>query len=205
MTYRKIIILALIAVSAVVKNPLTSRADVAVGSEAPTITVKDSTGNDVNVKNYRGKTVVLEWFNPNCPFVKKFYSKGAMQATQERETGKGIVWLTVSSSAVGKSGYLTPELAESTRKELNMKSTALLLDTTGELGKAFGARTTPHMFVIDKEGKVAYAGAIDSISSTSSSDVQEATNYVVAAADALAAGKPVDPSVTEPYGCAVKY
>jgi len=177
----------------------------AVGSAAPNFTVKDSSGKDVSLTDFKGKTVVLEWFNQNCPFVKKFYSKGDMQRFQDTTTSQGVVWLTITSSAEGKNGYLDASTAPEVREELAMKSTALLLDSSGAVGKLYGARTTPHTFVVDPKGTLVYAGAIDSEPSTSSSDIATATNYVLGAVDAIKAGKAVDPSSTEPYGCSVKY
>lgn len=175
------------------------------GAVAPEFTAKDSTGADVSLKDLKGKIVVLEWFNPNCPFVKKFYSNGDMQRFQKEAAAKGVVWLTVSSSASGKSGHLNQETAAKTKEELSMNSKALVLDADGTIGKAYGARTTPHLFVVDATGKIAYAGAIDSTPSTDSSDIAGATNYVTSAIDALIAGKPVQTASTEPYGCSVKY
>jgi len=186
--------------------PLSSaKADATVGSAAPNFSGKDSMGKEVALQGLKGKIVVLEWFNPGCPFVKKFYKNGDMQKLQQELAAQGVVWLTVSSSAPGKSGHLTAEAAETTRRETGMKSAALILDETGTIGKAYGARTTPHMFVIGADGILAYAGAIDSESSTSASDIAGATNYVVGAVNALKEGKPVEPSSTEPYGCSVKY
>ena len=191
---------------AVLAVPLTGRTQQAtVGSAAPDFTVTDSTGKEVSLHDFKGKIVVLEWFNPNCPFIKKFYSKGDMQRFQEQTTSQGVVCLTVSSSAEGKSGYLTKESATSTRQDLNMKSTALLLDGSGNVGKLYGARTTPHLFVVDSFGTLSYTGAIDSSPSADSDDVAGATNYVLGAIEALKAGKPVTPPSTEPYGCSVKY
>ena len=175
------------------------------GAVAPEFTAKDSSGADVSLKDLKGKIVVLEWFNPNCPFVKKFYSNGDMQRFQKEAAAKGVVWLTVSSSAPGKNGHLTQETAAKTKEELSINSKALLLDTDGSIGKAYGARTTPHLFVVDAGGKIAYAGAIDSTPSTDASDISGATNYVSRAIDALIAGKPVETASTEPYGCSVKY
>lgn len=191
--------------SAVVTAPHSAVAQAVVGAPAPQFTVKDSTGKEISLSSFKGKVVVLEWFNPGCPFVKKFYRNGDMQRFQQDLGAKGVVWLTIDSSAPGKSGHLTADQAETTRTDLGMKSSALLLDESGTVGKSYGARTTPHMFVISAEGKVAYAGAIDSESSTDSDDIAKATNYVVAAVDSLLAHKPVEVSSTEPYGCSVKY
>jgi peroxiredoxin len=201
----KSIFALVLAATTLLARPHSALCQVGVGSAAPEFTAKDSTGKDVSLSAFKGKIVVLEWFNPNCPFVKKFYKNGDMQKFQETSATKGVVWLTVNSSASGRSGHLSPQEAEETRKELNMKSTALILDEDGKVGKAFGARTTPHMYIVGTDGKIAYAGAIDSEASTSSDDIAGATNYVTAAVDGLVGGKPVEVSSTEPYGCSVKY
>lgn len=199
-------IFALVVVATTLLAPLhAAQCEVGVGAVAPEFIAKDSTGKDVSLSNFKGKIVVLEWFNPNCPFVNKFYKNGTMQKFQETLATKGVVWLTVNSSSSGRSGHLSPEEGEETRKELGMKSSALILDEDGKVGKAFGARTTPQMYIVGPDGKIAYAGAIDSEASTSSDDIAGATNYVLEATDALLAGKPVQVTSTEPYGCSVKY
>lgn len=195
----------LVILSAVIAAPHTARSEAVVGGPAPQFTAKDSTGKEISLNAYKGKVLVLEWFNPNCPFVKKFYKNGDMQKTQQDLVAKGVIWLTVSSSAPGKSGHLTAEQAETIRTDLGLKSSALVLDETGAVGKAYGARTTPHTFVIAADGTLAYAGAIDSESSTDSDDIAGAKNYVVAAVTNLLANKAVETSSTEPYGCSVKY
>lgn len=176
-----------------------------VGATAPNFTLKNAKGEEVSLKNFIGKTVVLEWFNPGCPFVKKFYSNGDMPRFQKSLIEKGGVWLTISSSAEGRQGHISQEDAEKTAQEHSMQSTALLLDSDGSVGKMYGARTTPHMFVIDPKGALAYAGAIDNVPSTRASDIASATNHVLAAVDAIASGKTPTPADTEPYGCSVKY
>lgn len=196
---------SLFTLCAVAAAPQTALSEAVVGNEAPQFTAKDSTGKDISLNSFKGKVVVLESFNPNCPFVKKFYKNGDMQRFQQELGAKGVVWLTVSSSAPGKNGHLTAEQAESARVNLGMKSSALVLDESGTIGKAYGARTTPHTFVIATDGKLAYAGAIDSENSTDADDIAKAKNYVVEAANNLLANKPVEVSSTEPYGCSVKY
>jgi peroxiredoxin len=176
-----------------------------VGEAAPQFTLKNAKGTDVSLKSFAGSTVVLEWFNPGCPFVKKFYANGDMQKFQKEARNKGVIWLTINSNAAGKQGHIAQQDADDTMRDLTMQSNELLLDPTGAVGKSYGARTTPHMFVIDSKGNVAYAGAIDSTPSTRSSDIASSTNYVLAAIDALAANKPISVSDTEPYGCSVKY
>jgi peroxiredoxin len=196
---------SLFALCAVATAPQMALSEGIIGNQAPQFTAKDSTGKEISLNSFKGKVVVLEWFNPNCPFVKKFYKNGDMQRFQQDLGAKGVVWLTISSSAPGKSGHLTAEQAEVTRVDLGMKSSALVLDESGTIGKAYGARTTPHTFVIAADGKLAYAGAIDSESSTDADDIPKAKNYVIDAATNLLANKPVEVSSTEPYGCAVKY
>lgn len=196
---------SLLVLCALASAPHVALSEAIVGKPAPEFTAKDSTGKDVSLNSFKGKVVVLEWFNPNCPFVKKFYKNGDMQKIQQDLGAKGVVWLTVSSSAPGKNGHLTAEQAETTRVDLGMKSSALVLDESGTIGKAYGARTTPHTFVIAANGTLAYAGAIDSESSTDSDDIAKAKNYVVEASNNLLANKAVETSSTEPYGCSVKY
>ena len=176
-----------------------------VGSAAPDFSVTDSKGKTQSVSQYKGKTVVLEWFNPECPFVKKHYGSGNMQKLQEEFTGKDVVWLTIDSSAPGKQGHLTAEEANQIITKLKMKSTALVLDADGKTGQTYGAKNTPHMFVINPEGKIVYEGAIDSRNSTNAADIPSATNYVKVALEESLAGKSVSNAITQPYGCSVKY
>jgi peroxiredoxin len=176
-----------------------------VGASAPDFTLKNAQGAEVSLKSFAGKTVVLEWFNPGCPFVKKFYTNGDMQRFQRESIAKGVAWLTINSSAEGKQGHLTSAEALDVITELGLASTALLLDPNGTVGTLYGARTTPHMFVINPQGTLVYAGAVDSVPSTRSNDIASATNYVLTAIDAINAGKTPEPSDTEPYGCGVKY
>jgi len=177
----------------------------AVGTNAPDFSVTDSKGKTQSVSQYKGKYVVLEWFNPECPFVKKHYGSGNMQRLQEEFTAKDIVWLTIDSSASGKQGHLTGEEANQKITELKMKSTALVLDADGNAGQTYGAKTTPHMFVINPEGKIVYEGAIDSRNSTNAADIPSATNYVKVALEESLGGKPVSTAITRSYGCSVKY
>ena len=177
----------------------------AVGSAAPDFSATDSKGKTHSLSQYKGKYVVLEWFNPECPFVKKHYGTGNMQKLQEEYTGKGVVWLSVDSSAPGTEGNLTPEQAEKKMTEWKTKSTALLLDQDGKVGRTYGAKNTPHMFVINPEGKIVYEGAIDSKATPNPADIASSTNYVKVALDESMAGKPVTTAQTKPYGCSVKY
>src|ERR1700676_4388229 len=149
-----------------------------VGSSAPDFSLTDAKGGTHSVSQYKGKYVVLEWFNPECPFVKKHYGSGNMQKLQEEFTGKGVVWLTIDSNAPGLEGNLTPEQANAKIAEWKTHSTALLLDPEGKAGQAYGAKNTPHMFVINPEGKVIYEGAIDSKATPNPADIASSTNYV---------------------------
>jgi peroxiredoxin len=176
-----------------------------VGDPAPAFSLVDTNGRQHALGDFKGKIVVLEWFNHDCPFVKKHYDSGNMPGLQSRYTGKDVVWLSINSSAPGKQGNYPPEKANELSSEKKSAATYVLLDPEGTVGRLYGAKTTPHMYVIDGAGVLRYEGAIDSVSSTDKDDIAGATNYVAAAVDALKAGKPVDPSVTQAYGCAVKY
>jgi peroxiredoxin len=175
------------------------------GEAAPEFTLTDSKGTSHKLSDFRGKFVVLEWLNHECPFVKKHYSSGNMQKLQQEYTAKGVVWLSIISSAPGKQGHRTGPQAEADTKDKNAAPTAVLLDPSGEVGKKYDAKTTPEMFVLDKEGKILYAGAIDSIKSTDSADIAKAENHVRQALNAALAGQPVPTPKTKPYGCSVKY
>jgi len=176
-----------------------------VGSTAPDISVTDSKGKTHRLSQYKGKHVVLEWFNPDCPYVKKHYGSGNMQKLQQEFTGKGVVWLTIDSSAPGLEGNLTAEQANQKIAESKMHSTALLLDGDGKAGRTYAAKNTPHMFVINADGKIIYEGAIDSKATSNPADIASSTNYVKAALDESLAGKTVTTPSSRPYGCSVKY
>ncbi|MEM8868179.1 MAG: redoxin domain-containing protein [Verrucomicrobiota bacterium] len=175
------------------------------GAKAPDFTLNDTTGTMHNLSDFKGKYVVLEWTNHQCPFVKKFYSQGDMQSLQKEMTGDGVVWLQIVSSAEGKQGYVTAEAGESLRSANGHNSTAMLLDPSGEVGKTYSAKTTPHMFLIDPDGTLIYQGAIDSKKSTKAADIAGATNYVKAAYTSAKVGEPIEKPSTPPYGCSVKY
>ena len=176
-----------------------------VGSAAPDFSLQDSKGKTQSVSQYKGKYVVLEWFNPDCPFVKKHYGSGNMQKLQEEFTAKGVVWLSIDSSAPGLEGYLTAEQANAKMAEWKTKQTAFVFDPDGKAGRSYGAKTTPHMFVINPEGKIVYEGAIDSKPTPNPADLASSTNYVKVALDESLAGKTVSNANTKPYGCSVKY
>jgi glutathione peroxidase-family protein len=177
----------------------------AQASPAPKFTLADLNGAPISLDDYRGKLVVLEWTNHECPFVKKFYSVGKMQELQEYVTKAGGIWLTINSSAPGKQGALTPAEALALTKDQKSRSSHFLLDPTGQVGRSYQAKTTPHMFLIDKNGEIAYSGAIDDTASTDSSDISGSKNHIKTAFDEINSGKPVSLAATAPYGCSVKY
>lgn len=177
----------------------------AVGQPAPDFTLPDGSGATHSLSDYKGKTVVLEWFNPGCPFVKKHYGSGNMQNLQKQATDDGVVWLSICSSAPGKQGYMEGKDAVSTGQQLGMHSTALLLDPEGKVGRMYEARTTPEMYVINKDGVLVYKGAIDDQPTPDPASLQGAKNYVAATLEAVKSGKPVSPAETKSYGCSVKY
>lgn len=180
-------------------------ASATVGQPAPAFTATDSQGRTHNLADFRGRTVVLEWTNADCPFVQKFYSVGEMQKLQAEARQQGVVWLTVNSGAPGKQGHVTPAEANAKMKAQGFNSTAYLPDPDGSIGRAYGARTTPHMFVIDPKGTLVFAGGIDNIPTANPADIGKAQNFVRAALADLAAGRPVATPTARPYGCSVKY
>src|SRR2546423_3206587 len=177
----------------------------AVGTNAPDFSLTDSKGKTQSVSQYKGKYVVLEWFNPECPFVKKHYGTGNMQKLQEEYTSKGVVWLTIDSNAPGSEGNLSADAANKVMTGWKTRQTALLLDPEGKVGRAYGAKNTPNMVGINPEGKIVYEGAIDSKATPNPADIPNSTNYVKVALDESLEGKPVTTSTTKPYGCSVKY
>ncbi|MDQ8188199.1 thioredoxin family protein [Pelagicoccus sp. SDUM812002] len=181
----------------------TSAAD--VGKSAPQFTLTDIDGQTHRLSDFAGKIVVLEWTNYGCPFVKKHYNSGNMQALQDKAKGEEVVWLSICSSAPGTQGHMSASEWQAATTEKGVKSSAVLIDESGEVGRLYGAKVTPHMFVIDADGTLVYDGAIDSIPSGRVSDIEKADNYVMAALDAVMAGKPVAVSKAKPYGCGIKY
>lgn len=176
-----------------------------IGKPAPAFTAKDTKGQEHSLSDFKGKVVVLEWLNFDCPFVKKYYSSENMQKLQADSTGKDVVWLTVNSSAEGKGGYLEPsKLGEKCTAE-GSKATAVLVDADGTVGKAYGAKVTPHMMIIAKDGTLAYSGAIDSKPTTDAADIESADPLFANALNAVLDGKEVTNAKNEPYGCGVKY
>lgn len=197
--------LLLIALASLIAPGLQAAGSPSVGSAAPGFSLPGAKGDTHSLAQYKGKYVVLEWFNPGCPFVKKHYESGNMQKLQQEFTGKNVVWLTIDSSAAGQQGSLSPAEAQKQMADWKMHSTALLLDPTGKVGHEYGATNTPDMYIINPEGKLIYKGAIDSKASTYQADIAGATNYVKAALDEAMAGKAVTTPSSRPYGCSVKY
>jgi len=178
---------------------------VSVGTAAPDFTLPDSNGKSHSLSEYKGKTVVLEWNNPGCPFVQKHYSSGNIPKQQADATGAGVVWLTINSGADGKQGHMDGAGANAFVAQFNAKPSAYLFDGDGKVGHAYGAKTTPHMYIIDGGGMLRYMGGIDSIASSDKEDLAKATQYVPQALAELKAGKAVSVATSQPYGCGVKY
>jgi hypothetical protein len=176
-----------------------------VGQPAPAFTATDTNGKTVSLADYKGKHVVLEWVNPGCPYVRKHYDSANMPGTQKDAAGQGVVWLAVNSTHTGAYDYMPPAKLAGWMKDKGGVPTATLMDADGKVGRAYGARTTPHMYLIDPNGKLVYAGAIDSKATSNPADVKTATNYVRQAIGEAVAGKPVSTPVTQAYGCSVKY
>ena len=187
--------------------PLTTAAYAApeIGKPAPEFMGNDVNDEHVMLSALKGKTVVLEWTNPDCPFVHKQYDSGNMQAVQKAATTDGVVWITINSSAQGKEGNYSAAELKKIYADKKSNFSHLLIDQSGEIGQLYGAKTTPHMYVIDKEGTLVYEGAIDDKSGTDVAEVKTAKNYVTAALADLKAGKPVGINMSKPYGCGVKY
>ena len=176
-----------------------------VGTAAPDFSLTDASGKTHSLDEYKGKYVVLEWTNPGCPFVRKHYDSGNMPKLQEEYTKKGVVWLSIDSSAQGEQGYLAGDDAKKAAEGEYKAASALLLDHEGKVGHLYGATNTPDMFIINPEGKVVYEGAIDSIASADKEDIAKATNYVATGLDQALADKPLSKAMSKPYGCSVKY
>jgi len=201
----KIEIVLLMAMGIAFAAPQASFAEVITGQPAPDFSLTDVEGSPRSLSKYDGKYRVLEWTNPECPFVKKHYSSGNMQRLQETSVGQGVVWLSINSSAPGKQGNFPPERWRQILEERRSAANATLLDPEGKVGKLYGAQTTPHLFIVDPKGILIYQGAIDSIASADPADVPKARNHVQAALEEAMAGKPVSVSSTQSYGCSVKY
>lgn len=195
-TLCKALIFSLISLPCFAVNP---------GDKAPDFTLTDSYGKSHSLADFKGKTVVLEWTNHECPFVKKHYESDNMQSLQKKYTDQGLVWLSIISSAEGKQGYVSADKANQLTKDRKAYPSYVLLDTDGKTGKSYGAKTTPHMFIINAEGNLIYKGGIDNIQSADKSDIAKATNYVEKALTEHFAGKEVVDNNTAFYGCGIKY
>lgn len=201
---RKFTLLPTIAVATIaLTSPLSAAQK--NGVLAQDFKLTDMYGKTVQLSKFRGKTIVLEWNNPGCPFVQKHYSSGNMQAAQAKARKQGVVWLTINSGAKGKQGYMTGKQAQQFTKEQGSKSTKYLLDRKGVVGKAYAAKTTPHMYIIDDKGTLVYQGGIDNRPTANPADIKGARNHVLAALSEITAGKPISVTRSRPYGCSVKY
>lgn len=186
--------------------PAFASAEAVPGKPAPDFSVMDAEGTEHTLGDYKGQWLVLEWFNKDCPYVKKHYGSGNMQKLQNTYTGKDVKWLTIISSAEGKQGYLEPKEALAVAADHKLAASApFLLDPSGAMGKAYDAKTTPHMYVINPEGVLVYAGGIDDNDSANPAVIADSKNYVAAALDEAMAGKPVTTAASRPYGCTIKY
>ncbi len=194
-----------LVIAAVMTMASTVIAQVKTGGQAPGFSLPDIHGNVNSLSSFAGKYVVLEWNNHDCPFVVKHYDTGNMQALQKDAADKGVIWLTICSSAPGKQGNFSPEEHQKILAKKGFSGVAYLLDVDGKVGRLYAAKTTPHMFIINPEGKVIYQGAIDDDSSAKKESIKTANNYVSAALEAALNGEEVDVSTTAPYGCSVKY
>lgn len=182
-----------------------SQAAPSVGQQAPDFTLTDTSGKTVHLSDFKGKLVVLEWFNPGCPYVRKHYNSANMQGTQKETGAKGVVWLAINSTEKTSYDYLAPSQLASWVTEQKAAPTQTLMDEEGTVGKAYGARTTPHMYIIGPQGTLIYAGGIDSIPSSRPDDVKTAVNYVKQGVREALAGQPISNATTRPYGCSIKY
>ncbi len=200
-----LVVIAATALLSIDQRVAVGAATVKPGATAPAFTAPDVSGRMVNLGQYAGQIVILEWTNDGCPFVQKHYDSANMQTLQRRYTQGGNVWLTIASSAPGEEGHVTPAAAKADLARWQAAPTHYLLDPDGVVGRLYDARATPHMVVIDRTGRIAYMGAIDDTPSTRLADVKTAKNYVVAALDEIAAGRPVTIASTRAYGCSIKY
>jgi peroxiredoxin len=203
MQRRHLVIAPIALATAVLSAPAFAAAT--VGQKAPEFTAKDASGKTVSLADFKGKTVVLEWVNPGCPYVRKHYSSGNMQSTQKDAVDKGVVWLAVNSTETRHPDYLAPAALQSWMSEQKAAATHTLMDESGSIGQQYAARTTPHMYIINPQGNLVYAGGIDSIASARAEDVKQATNYIKQSLGETLAGKPISVATTKPYGCSVKY
>jgi hypothetical protein len=205
MLRRSLFVVSTLAATAALLIAGPAQATAMVGQAAPDFTLKDASGKTVKLSDFKGKHVVLEWTNPGCPFVRKHYNSGNMPGTQKEAMGKGVVWLAINSTETASSDYLEPAKLVAWMKERQSTPSATLMDESGATGKAYGARTTPHMYIVNPQGQLIYAGGIDSIPSSRADDIAKATNYVKVGLNEALAGKPLTAATTQPYGCTIKY
>lgn len=184
---------------------LPGQAAPAVGQTAPDFALADAGGKPVKLSDFRGKHVVLEWTNPGCPYVRKHYDSGNMPATQKEAVDRGVVWLSINSTAKSSDEYLEPASLVAWQKQRKAAPSAVLLDEDGRVGRAYGARTTPHLYIVDPQGRLIYAGGIDSIPSSDRADIGRAVNYVRQGLNESLAGRPLSVATSRPYGCSIKY
>jgi hypothetical protein len=202
MTLKPLLLAASLACAAFVSHAVAAPA---IGAPAPDFSLPDSNGGTQTLSQYKGKTVVLEWSNPGCPFVQKHYSSGNIPKQQADAVRDGVVWLTINSGAPGKQGHLDAAGAKAFIAQYHASPSAYLFDSDGKVGHLYGATNTPQLFVIDASGTLRYKGAIDSIASADKEDLAKATQYVPQTLAELKAGKPVSMPTSQPYGCSVKY
>ena len=196
---------AFLATALLAAAPLPAPAQPLPGQPAPAFTLTDLDGRKVSLADLKGKYVVLEWTNPGCPFVQKHYDSGNMQSLQKRFTGEGVQWIVINSTSPAHSDYLKPAEQKAWLARQGAAASVAALDADGKVGRAYAAKVTPHMYVIDPGGALVYAGAIDDKRSANVADVKTASNYVVRAFAELRAGKPVSAAATQAYGCTIKY
>jgi hypothetical protein len=202
---RRAVVAAAVALGATFLMGSNAAAAPIVGQQAPDFVAVDTTGAKHKLSDFAGKFVVLEWTNPGCPFVRKHYGSGNMPATQKAATDKGVVWLAINSTERAATDYLKPDALDAWMKSQKAAPTAVLMDEDGLIGQVYGARTTPHIFIIDPKGTLVYAGGIDSIASARVDDIKTATNYVNQALGEAFGGRPISAATTRPYGCSIKY
>ena len=202
---RRHLVISSLAATAALLAAAPANSAATVGQKAPEFTAKDASGKTVNLADFKGKTVVLEWLNPGCPYVRKHYSGGNMQSTQKDAASKGVVWLAINSTDTGHGDYLAPAALQSWMGEQKAFAAHTLMDESGKIGQQYAARTTPHMYIINPQGTLVYAGGIDNIASARTEDIKQATNYVKQSLGETLAGKPISNASTRPYGCSVKY
>lgn len=202
---RRAVMAAAVALGSTLLIGAPAHAAPAIGQQAPDFVAMDTRGAQHKLSDFAGKYVVLEWTNPGCPFVRKHYGSGNMPATQKAATAKGVVWLAINSTERAASDYLQPAALDGWMKAQSAAPTAVLMDEDGTIGQAYGARTTPHIFIIDPKGTLVYAGGIDSIPSARPDDIKSATNYVTQALGEAFGSRPISSASTRPYGCSIKY